>query len=279
MRTTRWMTALLALAASVACRGMMDPPQISIVGRVSSVTVDGEPADITLERGTPPVESAAPVIDATLPAAAINGGSFTIGVTSADAFSEVVFGMPGTPDYYRIELSSPRTSANVVITLDPGTPGGPMEVYVAGGTAPTQYGPYVTRTLSVMRVGSGDVQVSVAWNTAADVDLHVLDPAGEEIYWGSRTSASGGELDLDSNAGCGSDQPRNENTVWPVGGAPTGTYVVRLDYWDACGATQTDYVVTVWVKGRDAQVFSGTFTGEGEHGGEGAGIDITTFSR
>ncbi len=154
-----------------------------------------------------------------------------------------------------------------------------MELSIAGGVSATQFGPHVTRTLRVTRVGSGDVQVSVAWNTAADVDLHVVDPAGEEIYWGSRASASGGELDLDSNAGCGTDQPRNENTVWPVNGAPTGTYVVRLDYWDACGAEATDYVVTVWVKGREAQVYSGTFTGPGEHGAAGAGIDITSFSR
>jgi hypothetical protein len=257
----------------------MGQPQISIIGYLSSVTVDGEPADVTLERGTLPPENAAPVIDATVPAAAINGGSFSVDVTSAEPFSEVVIGMPGSPDYYRIALSGPRTAANVVVTLDPGTPGGPMELAVAGGVSATQFGPHVTRTLRVTRVGSGDVQVSVAWNTAADVDLHVVDPTGEEIYWGSRTSASGGELDLDSNAGCGTDQPRNENTVWPVNGAPAGTYVVRLDYWDACGAELTDYVVTVWVKGREAQVYSGTFTGEGEHGAEGAGIDITSFSR
>jgi len=154
-----------------------------------------------------------------------------------------------------------------------------MELSVAGGASATGFGPQVTRTLTVTRVGSGDVQVSVAWNTAADVDLHVVDPAGEEIYWGSRTSASGGELDLDSNAGCGGDQPRNENTVWPVNRAPTGTYVVRLDYWDACGAELTDYVVTVWVKGHDAQVFTGTLTGDGDNGGAGAGIAITTFTK
>jgi hypothetical protein len=67
--------------------------------------------------------------------------------------------------------------------------------------------------------------------------------------------------------------------VWPRDEAPSGSYVVRLDYWDACGATQTDYVVTLWVRGQEAQVFSGSFTGAGEHGGAGDGIDITTFTR
>jgi hypothetical protein len=278
MRTRQW-TTLLALAGLAACGGDFEPPQISIVGVVSSITVDGEPANVTLERGTPPPENAAPVIDATVPVAAINGGSFTVNVTSADQFSEVVIGMPGTPDYYRIVLASPRTSAMVVVTLDPGTPGGPLELFVAGGTAPTAFGPYVSRTLSITRVGSGDVQVSVAWNSAADVDLHVIDPAGEEIFWGARASLSGGELDLDSNAACTSDQPRNENTVWPRNGAPAGAFTVRLDYWDDCDAVQTDYVVTIWVRGQEAQVFSGTFTGAGDQGGEGSGIDIATFTR
>jgi hypothetical protein len=275
----RLIPAVLTAAALGACTGEMQLPEISIAAVVSSITVDGEPATVTVESGTPPSENAAPVISATLPAAAINGGSFGVSVSSTDPISEVVVGMPSTPDYFRIALSSPKTSATIVVTLDPGTPGGPMELYLAGGSGPDQYGPYISRGLSVIRVGSGDVQVSVAWNSAADLDLHVVDPSGEEVYWGSRTAVSGGELDLDSNAACGSDQPRNENTVWPVGQAPTGTYVVRLDHWDACGAEQTDYVVTIWVKGHDAQVFSGTFTGEGEHGGLGDGIDIATFTR
>jgi uncharacterized protein YfaP (DUF2135 family) len=131
----------------------------------------------------------------------------------------------------------------------------------------------------VTRVGTGDVQVSVSWNSPADVDLHVVDPFTEEIYWESRTAESNGELDLDSNAACRSDRTRNEHVVWPAGKAPTGTYAVRLDQWSACGAASTDYVVTVWVKGREAQVFTGTFTGEGSNGGAGAGTDITTFTR
>jgi hypothetical protein len=54
---------------------------------------------------------------------------------------------------------------------------------------------------------------------------------------------------------------------------------VRLDYWDSCDALQTDYVVTVWVQGQEPKVFSGTFTGAGDGGGLGSGIDITTFAR
>ncbi len=48
---------------------------------------------------------------------------------------------------------------------------------------------------------SGDVQLTAAWSTRADVDLHVVDPIGEEIYYNHATSDSGGRLDHDANAG------------------------------------------------------------------------------
>jgi hypothetical protein len=280
MRRVHRLTAAALLAVGLgACTGEVQLPQISIAGIVTSVTLDGDGIPAVLSSTTLPAEGAAPALTVSTPAAAINGGSFMISVSSADPFSELVLGMQSAPDYYRVVLPAPATSADLLVTLDPGARAGSLALYVTAGSSPTQYGPVVPQTLSVLRVGSGDVQVSVAWNSAADVDLHVVDPAGEEIYYGARTSASGGELDLDSNAACGSDQPRNENTVWPAGEAPTGTYVVRLDYWDSCDAPQTDYVVTVWVKGQEPKVFSGSFTGPGEHGGLGSGIEITTFAR
>jgi uncharacterized protein YfaP (DUF2135 family) len=130
----------------------------------------------------------------------------------------------------------------------------------------------------VTTVGTGDVQISVTWNSAADVDLHVVEPNGNEIYYGSSRSSTGGELDLDSNASCGSDGPRAENIRWPTGRAPTGTYTVRVDYWSNCGAGSTDYVVRV-INGSTSQTFTGTFTGPGDGGAAGAGRAITTFTR
>jgi uncharacterized protein YfaP (DUF2135 family) len=116
------------------------------------------------------------------------------------------------------------------------------------------------------------------------VDLHVIDPSLEEIYFGHRNSASGGKLDLDSNAACGRDVPEmdhksNENIVWPVGQAPHGVFTVKLAYWSACNmSAPTDYVVTIAAKGQPAQVFTGQFTGPGTGGGAGSGILIGTVT-
>ena len=97
-------------------------------------------------------------------------------------------------------------------------------------------------------------------------------------YRGNSGSAAGGVLDLDSNAACGSDGPRNENITYPSLTPPSGTYTVRVDYWDACGAAATNYVVTMRVEGHAIQVFQGQFTGTGDGGGAGSGVTIGTFS-
>lgn len=123
---------------------------------------------------------------------------------------------------------------------------------------------------------TGEVQVSVSWDQPADVDLHVVDPSGEEIYYGNPSSSSGGQLDVDSNSACSIDNKNIENIRW-TGSAPAGTYTVRVDYWKSCGVAQTNYVVTV-KNGVVTTTYTGTFTGSGDGGGRGSGRTITTFS-
>jgi hypothetical protein len=83
-------------------------------------------------------------------------------------------------------------------------------------------------------LGGGDVQITLLWVGDADIDLHVVDPFGEEIYFFHETSSSGGFLDHDTIP-CGSDiaQPV-ENVFWPSGGAPRGHYEVVVVYYSRC---------------------------------------------
>ena len=74
---------------------------------------------------------------------------------------------------------------------------------------------------------TGDVQISLIWNTTDDLDLYCTDPRGEKIYFSKRRSSSGGELDVDMNVGTLSITPV-ENIFWPVGRAPAGTYKVEV---------------------------------------------------
>jgi hypothetical protein len=101
-------------------------------------------------------------------------------------------------------------------------------------------------------LGTGDVQITLRWAGYNDLDLHVYDPEGNEIWYGSPNSSTGGLLDVDSNAGCGGEKRERpvENIYWPVGSAPRGEYTVAVVYYAVCTDTPaTPFIVTVLVDG------------------------------
>jgi hypothetical protein len=113
----------------------------------------------------------------------------------------------------------------------------------APGATPTTPTTAPTPSLTVppdVNLGSGDVQVTLLWTSGDDVDLHVVDPTGFELsYVTARAptqSPSGGQLDHDDTAGCGSAPTTHvENIFWPRGGAPSGTYQAYVQTYSSCG--------------------------------------------
>ena len=81
-------------------------------------------------------------------------------------------------------------------------------------------------TVAALEHGYGDVQITLTWDNGADLDLHVVDPNGEEIWWGHKYSASNGKLDVDDINGYGP-----ENIFWPKLEAPNGTYKVYVHHY------------------------------------------------
>ena len=111
---------------------------------------------------------------------------------------------------------------------------------------------------------TGDIQMSLIWFNTNDLDLHCIDPSGFEIYWRqeSRRSPSGGELDVDRNAGCRNVTAEPvENIYWAKDTAPMGHYQVYVDYYGQCalGTDDTRYQVTV-LHGNERKEFSGTIS-------------------
>lgn len=96
----------------------------------------------------------------------------------------------------------------------------------------------------------GDVQITLTWDSAADLDLHVNDPRGEDIWYGNKVSDSGGVLDYDANAGCGEvqDQP-TENIHWPYDEAPDGRYDLSVVTYSNCGTDDLDWTLTMRFNG------------------------------
>lgn len=232
----------------------------------------------TFRTDSRPAEGSGPTVDAVTSAAAILGGSSQVALQSATAFSRVIIAVEAASGYYELSLPSAATSAELVLTLPQELRDSAFTLLYAIAAATGSVGAYDEVPVAVRTVGTGDVQVSISWDALSDVDLHVVDPSGEDIYYGNQTAASGGELDLDSNAECRIDRVNNENITFPAGQAPRGTYIVRVDYWSSCEVPQTKYVLTIRVAGLAPQTFSGTLTGAGDEGGEGSGETIATFT-
>ena len=106
---------------------------------------------------------------------------------------------------------------------------------------------------------TGNIQVTAAWNSSSDIDLHVVDPMGEEIYYGHRNSGSGGVLDRDANAACSVSPPTVENVYWPSA-PPSGQYRVRVVAYDMCGSGNTPVTLSIAVGGRVVGAYTLNFT-------------------
>ena len=85
-------------------------------------------------------------------------------------------------------------------------------------------------------VGQGALRFTLSWDRPGDMDLHVVTPAGHEIYYASRMQ-DGGNLDRDDTT-----QTGPENVFWASTPAP-GAYVVCVVPFSVSAAT--NFTLTV----------------------------------
>jgi hypothetical protein len=111
----------------------------------------------------------------------------------------------------------------------------------------------LAQRLAAAGAKSGDIQISLFWTNYNDLDLHCVDPMGVEIFYShKRSEQTGGELDVDRNAGASRTAEPIENVYWPEGGAPPGIYRIYVVYYDHKPGVvdATPYSVRVLVKDR-----------------------------
>lgn len=111
-----------------------------------------------------------------------------------------------------------------------------------------------------------DVRASLIWNNRNDLDLHVIAPSGEEIYYAHKKSECRGWLDVDMNVQGETTKPV-ENIRWSQGQAPKGRYKVFVQNYrfHELDAGLTPFRVEVEVAG-EIRHFDGTIGGKKETG-------------
>ena len=106
----------------------------------------------------------------------------------------------------------------------------------------------------------GDPQFTLIWDSRADIDLHVIEPGGSEIFWENRNGGMGGELDVDDVDGFGP-----ENINYQLNRGPNGTYRWFVHYYGGLGGipTPTRWKVRIKHAGK-IDVIQGKFSAIGQ---------------
>jgi hypothetical protein len=135
---------------------------------------------------------------------------------------------------------------------------GPFGDNVGFGEAPTNNGhnaevDNIQQRLNAAGAQTGDVQVSIGWNSIDDIDLHVkyiaANGGGGMINWMNRLDFIGGCLDVDMNANFYRVTNRPvENIFWPRGSSPKGQFFVGIHNfrnWSGQAAVPVTIIVVV----------------------------------
>jgi uncharacterized protein YfaP (DUF2135 family) len=220
------------------------------------------------------------------------------GNLGANATSAAI-GLQGDVGYWIVVAGVP----NVATPTDPsfatsaafssGISAGEYTLVVRAVDDEGHFGPPSTQTLTstASTTPTGALVVTLTWDTESDMDLHVVDPLGDEIFHGDMSSeppfqvdppdggASYGYLDWDSNAGCVIDGKREEDVIWPPT-PPSGAYLVRVDAASLCGQSIAHWKVDVLLDGVTIATASGVAVDadtRGDHD-RGAGVLALQFS-
>jgi hypothetical protein len=135
-------------------------------------------------------------------------------------------------------------------------------------------GEYRELEVELVQSGSGDVKITLSFDRVHDLDLHVVEPNGEEIFFENNGSATGGQLDLDSGEHCQPSAANSENIFWPPGEAPTGEYRVSVVNYEHCTPGLIEFSVRI---AYDSSVE--TYRGSFADGSVGSRVDVATFNR
>ncbi|RLB40381.1 MAG: hypothetical protein DRH30_08510, partial [Deltaproteobacteria bacterium] len=205
------------------------------------------------ENAYPPVESITGMTDLTVDSAGHVAGTMTLSGSGATPKTATANSIAGNVEWDT--LVCPNYPIDGEVTIQVGDDEHRMDFTDVCDGSFVYHGPGST----------GDIAFRLRWDGPQDLDIHVIEPSGEEIYFGHTASATGGQLDVDSNAGCSGPDPHpTENVFWPVGQAPRGRYEFWAHLWSECSASPTpNFTFFVFEGSTVVQEIHGTISGVG----------------
>ena len=110
--------------------------------------------------------------------------------------------------------------------------------------------------------GRGTLKINLKWNTTDDLDLHVFDPDGFEIYYNEKEHVCNGvkgQLDIDANAATPYTRTPQENIYWEEGkNAPIGKYKVQVVLFNKRDNVENiPFTVTIYPDKGETRTFTG----------------------
>lgn len=220
----------------------------------------------------------------------IPGGTSYVNVTSDIIPAKIIVGMKDQKGYYEAAPNAQNGVYSFVMVVNQDITLKDKEtsfvVLVGLEDAAGNVSVITENSVELMNtVGTGKLQVSLSFDNAKDLDLHLIEPeqvdadgyeysySDRHIYYGNSLSRNGGELDLDSNAGCYIDDVNNENITYGDDAyVASGVYKVYVDLFENCDPQElpTNWVVSVFYNGSliaaqsGGNPVSGTFPADAE---------------
>ena len=111
---------------------------------------------------------------------------------------------------------------------------------------------------------TGEVVVTLVWETKDDLDLHLIEPSGEEIYYKHKRSRQGGTLDLDKNAEQTVLVTNPIENIYYASMPGTGKYRIEVVYYKKnTSVTSIPYTVALNINGK-TELFQNILYREGQ---------------
>lgn len=173
---------------------------------------------------------------------------------------------------------------------------GPFTLLVAASDADGRFGASAAAMIVANEAPppTGELVIGLYWDSAADLDLHVIDALGGEAWSDDPNTwqppppgepvdptayLGGGILDHDGNKACRRDGRPSEHVIWTKP-PPSGDYLVRVDARSMCGDASAAWYVAAYRGGELIGAARGVATGDdvlAPHG-QGAGVLALRFT-